>query len=429
MGLYIFPSTKFKTATISFYFRTPLERERVTVNSLLPLVMQRSTMKYGTTLELQRRLQELYGANFEVNVSKRGDWQITHICFEFVSERYTKNLGILREIVSLAADGIWGRSEFDSAYTAREKENLKSYIAAQINNKRAYAQRRLVEVMCEGTPYALNSDGYIEDIDAITPETLFAGYKDVFLQSPLEIFVMGDVDEEDARGLLEFEMSRAGISMLAGEGKTILANDMQGAGGALNSGNDSMTEAENVREVVERQGISQSKLAMGFVSEVKADVDEFYALTLYNAVFGGGPYSKLFNNVREKLSLAYYAAARLEPLKGLMLVNAGIDAANYKRAVEEILAQYNAVRDGDFTDDEFQSAKLSTVNFLEEMTDSMYAMSDFYLRQLLSGRGVEEKVSDIADKISNIRRDEITDVAQKVRHTATYFLTDDRAPM
>lgn len=401
MALHVFADKKFKTCQVSFYFREKLARDRVTVNSLLLNVLQRGTAKHSKTADLQKKLQELYGARLDVDCLKRGDLQVSQVRFEFLSEAYSKNIGILREIADLARDVIFDLREFDGGYLAQEKENLKSYIAADFNDKRTYAAKRLVEEMFRGQDYAINVDGYLEDVDAIVMEDVMAAHR-AMIAGNLDVFVSGDVDASDAEGL---------FGGMAGERTEAYAEMPK-----------FVPEREAARVVTERQDVAQAKLAMGFITDVVAREADYSALSMYNAIFGGGAYSKLFNNVREKHSLCYYANSRVDRFKGVMLVNAGIQAEDYEKAHTEILRQDEAIKKGDITEDEFTAARLGVINALRSAKDSLAGMESFYLLRLLSGESLEGGLDEVISGIEKVKKADIVRVASKVRLDTTYFL-------
>jgi len=404
--LHVLTDERFKTGAISFYFSIPLaDKCEITAYSLLASVLKRGSRKYPKTSDLNKRLQELYGASFEVSVGKRGDVQVLSFRFEFLSERYASE-SMVRDIVGLAKDIIFTTREFSSDYVEQEKANLEEFIASQMNDKKAYAQRRLVEIMCAGEDYALSEDGYVDELPNLPPKVLEMTHKEL-LKKPLEVFVTGDVDEGDARGLLELEIPEV--------------FDLRETLAAVNR----HFGQESGAVTTEKQAITQSKVAMGFSTGITVKDDGFTALTVYNGVFGGGANSLLFNNVREKLSLCYYVGTRLDRFKGIMLLAAGIDNDRFDEAKSEIMRQEKRMRDGEFSDGEMEAAKLMIINSMRSMRDSQAAMEEYEFRQVLSEmKG--ETVEDVIVKIERVSRDEIVEIANKVKLETTFLLTNNR---
>ena len=403
--LHILSDNRFKTGALSFYFSIPLaDKCEITAYSLLASVLKRGSLRYPKTSDLNKRLQELYGASFEVSVGKRGDVQVLSFRFEFLSERYAK-VGIVEEMIELAKDIIFTPREFKAEYVEQEKANLEEFIASQMNDKRAYAQKRLVEIMCAGEDYALCEDGYVDELPSLPPKVLEMTHKEL-LKKSLEVFVTGDVDEAAARGLLELEIPEV----------FDIKENVKAVNRHFGQESDAVT--------TERQAITQSKLSMGFSTGITVKDDDFTALTVYNGVFGGGANSLLFNNVREKLSLCYYVGTRIDRFKGLMLLAAGIDNDKFDEAKREIMRQERRMRDGEFSDGELEAAKLMIINSMRSMRDSQAAMEEYEFRQVLSG--IEgEKIEDVIEKLSRVSRDEVREIANKVKLETTFLLTNN----
>lgn len=400
MSLHIFYDNKFKTSAISLNFIQKLDKSSATVNALLPLVIKRASSHYPTTISLQKKLKELYGAELNAGIIKRGDYQIINFRFDFISESYAKNIDIFKEISKILEDVVFNQSSFNNEYFNQEKENLKLYIASLKNDKRSYAIRRLQEIMFAEQPYAICEEGFEDDVDKITIRDLTASYKKM-LSSPLEIFVTGNVDQSDAEGIL-------------------LPENYFGFSESFESINNKAESAE----VTEYEQISQSKLSMGFLTSIESTSPKSSALSLYNGIFGGGAYSKLFNNVREKLSLAYYAGSRVDRFKGAIFVNAGIDKANKDLAVREILNQHQDIIDGKFSESDVEAAKLSRIMMLNSIQDSQIAIEDYYLKQILSGRGTSENIATAIELTNKVQSSDIIDAAKTIEYKSQYFLTN-----
>ena len=388
---------KYKTNTLSFYFYRSLKKEEASLNALLMQVLRRGGKGYETTADLERYLEEQYGAVMDTGVRKKGDVQVLYVSFDFVNERYIKGK-ITRNVFNIARDVIFRQEMFAEEYVEQEKTNLKNQIQALINNKGEYAQIRCVEEMCGGEAYGICEYGDAAEIDKIDRDMLWEYYMN--FRAKLDVFMTGTMDIEWAKGEI-FDMTRAAdedypiscISPCAGER----------------------------RNVTQREQVNQAKLSIGFKTNTAASKEEYFAMMVYNSIYGGSVFSKLFNNVREKLSLAYHVSSRIDKFKGVMLVNAGIEMENYKVALDEILAQAKAVRDGDFTDSELDSAKLASINGIKSISDNARQTEDYWVGQLLVGR--DEGLEELAAEIDKITREQVVEAAQRVEIDTVYFLT------
>lgn len=407
VNLHYIHTDKFKTNTVGIYFHRPLLKSEATLNALLPNVLRRGCPLFPETAALSKRLDELYGARLNSGVRKKGDSQIIYFNFEFVNERYIgKTENTLESILSLMQSIVLGQTGFSSDYVNQEKENLKQQILSVINDKRAYAVTRCTEIMCEGEPYGINELGFIEDIDGINENSLYKHYKSMVLSSPVDIFLCGDVDifwvEQRISDIFN------GIDPKSPQyPETTIVKSVG-----------------NVKNVTETEQISQGKLSLGFRTGVQPGDGKYPALLVYNAVLGGGPSSKLFNNVREKLSLAYYASSKTDMFKGIMTINSGIEVANYQKAYDEIMLQLEAVKKGEITDEEMSAAILAMVNGIKSMADSAAVMEDYWLGRLIAG--VPIPLGELSDAVANVTKEQVIGIAQDVTLDTVYFLKGEQ---
>ena len=312
INLYYVPTKKFKTTTFSLYIHRPLSREEATLNALTSMLMRRGCPKFPESKQLSRYLDNLYGVSYSTNVRKKAERQIICANFQFVNEKFLDDdIDILSAVIDLAEDSVLKQVSFNDEYVKQEKENLKQQILSVINDKRQYASKRCVEIMCADEPYGISKLGYVEDLDKISGADLLEHYKNVITKSPVDVFVCGDVDiraiEEKVRSMFENITVTQAVSSPA---------DVK----------HSITE---VKRVTEEQPVAQGKLSIGFRTNVFATDEDYPALMLYNSILGCGIFSKLFNNVREKLSLCYYASSGIDHLKGIMTINSGIEVENF----------------------------------------------------------------------------------------------------
>ena len=133
--------------------------------------------------------------------------------------------------------------------------------------------------------------------------------------------------------------------------------------------------------------MTKGKLALGFRTRGACVWEEDNpALLVFNALYGGTPTSKLFLNVREKLSLCYFASSMLEKFKGVMVVSSGIEFRNYEKAKAEILAQLDNCRTGAFEDWELEGARRAVISALRATMDAQGRLEDYWMGQAVAGR-------------------------------------------
>ena len=256
--------------------------------------------------------------------------------------------------------------------------------------------------MCKDEPYGISKNGYIEDIDKIDSDSLFNHYKNVILKSPVEIFVNGDADIMALKNKFERMFNNIEVTE------------------TLAPPADVKKEVDEIKTVTEEQPVAQGKLSMGFRTNVFMTDSNYPALMIYNAVLGCGIYSKLFNNVREKLSLCYYASSSIDHLKGIMKINSGIEVKNFKKAYDEILVQIKDIEEGKISDMEMSAAILGTVNSLKSLTDSSFLLNDYYMGKIISGKIIG--IYELVDALKNITKEQVIAVSKKIHLDTVFFL-------
>ncbi|GEN34290.1 EF-P 5-aminopentanol modification-associated protein YfmF [Aneurinibacillus danicus] len=407
LGIHILPTQKFKTTTILIHIQLPLEENLVTRGALLPNVLQRGTERYPNPAHLQRHLDSLYGAIFNAGVMKRGERQIIQFYLEIANEKYlTDSRPLLEDGVRFLGEVLTRPLLENGAFAKKvvdlEKEALTKRIEGLIDDKMRYANQRLTEEMCQSEPYRLLSYGIREQIPQITPEALYAFYQEVLASYPVDMYVIGDVQPEKAAELLRqhIPLKPSGVKELP---PTSYKKDV----------------AEE-RVITEELNVAQGKLNIGMRTQTGYADDDYVHLMMYNGVLGGFPHSKLFMNVREKASLAYYAVSQLETHKGLCMIMSGIETGNYDKALAIIKEQLEMMKRGEITDIELNQTKATLSNQLRETRDNAGAIANMDYNGRLAGR--RRSLEEILDAISRTTKDDIARVAQKVEIDTIYFL-------
>ncbi|STO11800.1 Peptidase M16 inactive domain [[Flavobacterium] thermophilum] len=399
---------KYKTNTIVWKMKAPLAKETVTLRALLPYVLQSGTADYPSVKALRTYLDELYGATLNVDLTKKGEHHIMTIRIDVANERFLpEQTPLLSKALQLLADLLFRPAldggRFVTDIVEQEKRALRQRIQAVYDDKMRYANMRLVEEMCKGEPYALSPNGELEDVDAITAEGLHRYYERALAEDELDLYVIGDVDEEE---VLNTVRQRFLLPDRAEPARTPQAQ---------------AKARGEVKEVIERQDVKQGKLNIGYRTNVTYEDDDYYALQMFNGIFGGFSHSKLFINVREKASLAYYAASRLESHKGLLMVMSGIEPDNYEKARRIIDEQMQAMKNGDFTDEEIAQTKAVIRNQLLETLDTPRGLVEVLYHNVVSTR--KRPIDEWMAGTDQVTREDVVRVADKVELDTVYFLT------
>lgn len=408
IDIYVIRSDKFKTSSIHFYFQDNLEREYVTANALLPAVIRRGSEDYPTSRDITMRLEKLYGASFDCDVSKKGERHLLHFYTEFLSRRYipggsdsfAAGFDLLYGIISKP---VLENGMFREEYVSQEKDKLRMLIESRVNDKMRYSVDRCLEEVCRDEPYGIYEYGFTGNLDSIGAEELTVRYRTMMESYPLKVYLAGDITDR------ETDMVIARLSGLKRSNLIALRNGFVQKRGV------------EPRHLTETMNVTQGKLCLGFRTNTAPGGNAYYNLMVYSSILGGGIHSKLFQNVREKASMAYYAYSRLEKFKGLMVVSSGIETGNKDKALDIMLKQLEEIRKGAITEYEMEASVKSIETGIKSLADSQAGMVDFYLGQAVSG--TNEDLADIIKNVKKVTKNDVVQTANDIVLETVYFLT------
>jgi predicted Zn-dependent peptidase len=410
-ALHLIQSKKYKTISIAVKLQAPLERETITARALLPYVLQQGTANLPDARALRLKLDDLYGAVLSISGTKKGEKHIITIRLDvanenFLSDRtplFEKAVDLLREIVF---EPKVENDAFSDTIVSREIQTLKQKITALKDDKMSYANMRLMDEMCKEEPYSLHVHGYEEDLNTLNSSKLYDVYKNILKQDKMDIYILGDVEKSQAEKAVASFMER----------------DTE----PYEERAASVSPApESEKEVIETQDVQQAKLHLGYRTNIRYSDSDYAALQVFNGLFGGFPSSKLFRNVREKHSLAYYAASRFESHKGLLFVFSGIDPKDYTKAKEIIDAQMTAMQAGEFDDAEVEEVKDLIVSQILETIDNPVGLMETLYQQVIGNK--QMPVEQMLDAIRQVTKDDVLQAAAKVQLDTVYLLTNKEA--
>ena len=403
-------SDKFKTACMSVNLLTQLRRETASMNALIPAVLRRGTTRYPDMEKLSARLDELYGAAIEPVIRRVGEVHCLGFFASFPEPAFLpRGENLLGEMCGLMAQMLLSPVTRGGLllpqYVDSEKEKLLDLIRSRVNDKRSYAVQRCLEEMCCYEDFAVSRFGSIEEAEGIHYKKLTRHYRELLRTSPAELFYCGQAPLAE----VEQALREAFAGMPRGEVDFDIGTEIR-----MNA-----VEAEP-RYYEERMDVTQGKLVLGFrLGECMEDPDRA-AIHVFNALYGSGATSKLFLNVREKLSLCYYASSAVVLRKGLMLVSSGISFEKLAAARAEILAQLEAVKNGDITDEELLWAKRAVASDLRATMDSQGELEGYWLSQALDG--LEYSPMMLAELAEDVTKEDVMAVARSVELDLVYFL-------
>lgn len=380
-------TNRFKTNLYAIFLTIQMKKEDATINSLIPAVLRRGTEKYPTQLEIEKRLEEMYGASFNCGVDKIGNYQVLKFYIEGLSDEYTEEKQNIEELLKeIIYSPILENGYFKKEYVEQEKENLRLIIESRKDNKARYAYERCIEEMFENEPYGVYKYGTVEDVEKITPESLYNQYKKILKNAQIDVFGCGNQLEE-------IEIPHKNTIEIK---NTIHENKH--------------------KEIKEKADVTQGKLIIG----LDTPEENKPAITMYNAILGGGANSKLFQNVREKASLAYSAGSSYIRRINSIFIKTGIKNENYEKTLEIIKKQLQDMKQGNITDKEFRDAKQLIISSLKLIPEQQEDLIAFTYDQKIFGEN--QSIDEYISNISKVTKENVIEIAQKIDIDTIYFL-------
>ena len=387
----IIKTNGFKTNLYAIFLTVPMNKENVTINSLVPAVLRRGTKKYPNQLEINKKLEEMYGASFNCGVDKMGDYQVLKFYMEVLSNKYLPEkqnaVEFLKELVFNPA---LENGAFKKEYVDQEKENIRKIIESRKDNKARFALDRCIEEMFEGEAYGIFKFGKVEDLEKINEKNLYSQYQKLIKEARIDCFSCGEEVENIDLQIRDKDKKEYKCELE----KHSIKN----------------------KEIKEPMDVTQGKLIIGLdVPEGERSV-----ISVYNTILGGGANSKLFQNVREKASLAYSASSSYIRRKNAIFIKTGIETENYEKALDIIKKQLEEMKNGNITDDEFDSGKKLIISNLNLISESQEDLIAYYFDQKLYDENL--KLEEYIEKIKQVTKQEVIDLAKEVKLDTIYFL-------
>ncbi len=401
---------RFKQNCLSVQFVRPMRREEAAVNALIPNVLLCGCESAPDLRQITLRLDDLYGATVGPLVRRIGDHQCLGLYCGFISDDYTlEDDRVMEPVIAFLQELLLKPVQVDGAFSPDfvkvEKKNQIAGIKSVMNDKRGYAVQRMMQAMCSQDSYGIPRSGEIEDVRAITPQSAWAQYKKILSECPVELFYVGQKSPEEVETLLA-----PLCDALAKEAKPLPDQTGFCDGGAV--------------ELTEYMDVVQARLCLSYVTPTTVRDEAFAALQVLNNVLGSGMTSKLFMNVREKLSLCYDISASFRSSKGILVITAGVDADKLDIAKEEIFRQVQACKDGDITPQELAAAKQGLTSSLQSAQDSPGVIEEYHTTMLLAQADLSlEKYLAAVEKVTP---EQVRQAAQSYTFHTQYILRGDK---
>lgn len=408
--LHMINTNKFKTNIIAVFLTTDINREDVTKNALISAILRRGSKNMPSQEIISKELEDMYGAGFDCGLDKMGDNQVLKFYIETINDNFlpdnSENLikKSLSKILEIVFNPYIEEGGFKQEYIEQEKNNIRQIIEGKIDNKAKYALDRCIEEIYKNEKFGLYKYGYVEDLQNIDGKNLYKYYKELINKCKIDIFVSGIIDDKT---------------------KDIIYNDENIVN--LKDRNPKYNIPEFIKKepidqenvVIESMDVNQGKLVIGLDININNEDSKYDAL-IYNSILGGSANSKLFQNVREKANLAYVASSSYLRYKSNIFINCGIEIDNYEKALEIIKQQIEDMKKGIYTDEELENSKKGIIASIKTIDDEQDTQITYYFGQELSKN--EVTIEEYINKINNVSRDKVDEIANNVSINTVYFL-------
>ena len=411
--VHIINTENFKTNLISVFLTTKLNRENVTKNSLISAVLRRGSKNMKTQEEISKQMEEMYGASFDCGLDKTGDNQVLKFYIETLNDRFLPQEGenllkeSLEKLFEIVFNPLIENESFKNEYVLQEKNNIKQRIEGKIDNKARYALDRCIEEMYKNEPFGLYKFGYVEDLEKIDGKNLYEYYKELIANCKIDIFISGAFDNNDIENEI---LNNKDIIQLAKRNPE------------YNKLEDNKKEKVKENVVIEAMDVSQGKLVLGLDVNIENE-DLKYDAMIYNSILGGTANSKMFQNVREKAHLAYVASSSYLRYKDNIFVNCGIEIENYEKALELIKVQIEDMKNGNFSEEDIENAKIGIISTIKTIDDEQDTGISYYFGQEMTNKNIT--VEQYIDRINKVTKEDIVNIANKISINTIYFLKNN----
>lgn len=402
---------KFKENLLTFRFIVPLKQRSVAGYAVVPYLLTISNKKYDNIVKLNRYLCELYGVELSVKEEKIGSYQVITLSMSYVDGKYIiDNDNYLAECYALISSILIEPNIIDGKFKDIDVNIAKDVILDKIdfraNDKYIYAKDRCNEIMFEGEDLALSKYGTKKDVEELLSEDLVNAYYNLIHKSKIEITYIGSDNVKRVKDMCKkiFKARNTDYSFKIKFVPSIVKN-----------------EVATVEEILD---LSQSKVMIGLKCDKQnVDLKDIREYIVMNTIYGGSPFSRLFVNIRENMSLCYSCGSTYDRFSNSVVISMGIDHRNKNKAIDEVLNQLNDVQMGNFDIEDVDKAKLIIKNNYCQIKDSINGIDKWYFKQGLLNYyySIDEEIK----LLYNVTKEQIVEAAQSLKLDTIYSLRGD----
>lgn len=411
--LHLIDTKLFKTDLSVIFITIGLDKKNITKDVIIPEVLKSGSNTYKKQIDISNKLNELYGSTLETGTDKTGKNLVLKLYTESVDDIFLpNNEKNLEECINVLFDITFNplieNGSFDEKYVEIEKERQKMIIESEKDDKDTYAYDKIINIMYNDCGYGIKRNGYLEDIKDINGSNLLERYKEIIKTGKIDIFISGNIENKNIE---EFIRNNSNIKALKDRDDSKYMNDIT---------ENEKEDIKNIRKVEEKMDVTQGKLVIGLDVIGKRKADDRFKILLYNTILGDGANSKLFRIVREKESLAYTSKSNYVVQKSNIFIRAGIEVDNYDKTLNLIKEQIEDMKKGNFTEDDLENAKRFIYAGIDSIKEEQNTAIIFYYGEEMSKNKIT--IEEYYDKIKNISKEDIIEIAEKIKIDTVYFL-------
>lgn len=407
-NIHLIKTDNFKTISVRVNFKRKMDKKDLTIRRMLTQALFQASKTYPSNRELEKELEELYGAKLGVNNVMSGNYDIIQFTETFLNEKYTEK-GINKKSLEFLLDVILNPNIKNDAFSDYNfdlaKRNMNNCIKSFKEDLYEYSVTRMFENMDKKSSVSFRWCGYKKDLSKITKSNLYEYYKSVIENDTIDICIVGDIDE----------------TLLIDVFKNKIKNNKTLSNLSHYQINNEVRKKPI--EIIEKEKIEQSKLVIGYNFTDLTDFELKYVLNILSFILGGSGESLLFKVVREENSLCYNINSEYILLNGFLYIYCGIDSKNYKKTVKLIKEVIEHVKQGNFDDIELENAKTTYKNGCIKLFDSPNNLMSLYL-------GHEYLDLDLIDKkqemIKKVTKEDVINLSNKMYMNTIYLLKGEQ---
>lgn len=396
-------STRFKTNSVNLFMLDNLDRQRVFKNAILSGILTKGSHMYPSAGAVEELKEDLMITGLGSKITRKGEYQIIQFYAEYISDQYM-GTNSFEDVFSFLYQFLQGplleNNMLPEGDLLQEINNLKHFAEGKMQKKSAYAISRCLEEMCKEEAFSLGEYNHIADLNHLNRPIIHRHYEDMMTSLPICIIVIGDMEEEAVIRAMEVFKSHP-------EKKPVVLNKTN-------------KEIKSPKKIIERTSLSQERLALGYRTNIIRSDSDHYAMLVYNSILGGGLYSRLFENLRQKMGLVYDAFSFYEEFKGLQVISSGTDIGRADEVTEAILKQVEQIKEGSITDEELNISLQSLAADFNSFKDKQFTIIDYYLKQYLAG--TLDDIDTYIEKINSVTKEAVVRASQKIKLDTIYQL-------